>query len=105
LYSILDEIVLNKQASRLEELARSYEALYADIKKQIDSLSEWSSPAASEWRSLTKIVASRALISANEMRSVAGSIRNFTASHKHLLEKIVDEIKGESKQNDASGTR
>lgn len=88
-YTIVDEIRLNTQASRLEALASKYDGIISDVSSSSSKLGAWDSPAAEQWRSSVSSLVANASGSASELRSIAQSIRAYTASHHYLLEEEI----------------
>lgn len=93
-YTIIDEYRLHNQASRLESLAAKYDKVINEIRTSSNSLTDWDSPAGSLWREKSNLLISDASASASELRSIASSIRAYTASHHYLLEEAIEKVTG-----------
>lgn len=92
-YTVVDEIRLHSQAARLESLAAKYEAIINEFRSGSD-LESWESTAGNAWRTKRNQVLSEAFSSAQELRSIASSIRAYTANHRYLLEEVIETITG-----------
>ena len=93
-YTIVDEIRLHNQASRLESLASKYDGIVNDIRLSCNELTGWDSNAGSVWRQKCHLAIAEASATASELRGIASSIRAFTANHHYLLEEAVETITG-----------
>lgn len=93
-YTIIDEYRLHNQASRLESLAAKYDKTVNDLRTSCNDLSDWDSPAGNMWRQKCNSAIADAYASANELRSIASSIRIFTANHHYLLEEAIEKVTG-----------
>lgn len=91
-YTIIDEYRLHTQASRLESLAAKYDKTVNELRSSCNELNGWDSPAGSLWREKCNLAIADASASASELRSIASSIREFTASHHYLLEEVIEKI-------------
>lgn len=93
-YTILDEHRLHAQASKLDSLATKYEKTVNELRSSCNELNGWDSPAGISWRQKCHIAIAEASASASELRSIASSIRVFTANHHYLLEEAIEMVTG-----------
>lgn len=93
-YTIIDEYRLHTQASRLESLAAKYDSMVNELRSSCNELTGWDSPAGSLWREKCNLAITEASASAGELRSIASSIRVFTANHHYLLEEAIEDVTG-----------